>query len=156
MRLRSRGEGGFTLVEAMLGMAILGVITVAMAGTFLVGSRSLTNEARILSADTAVSHASFTLTRDLNSATTVPTGTISTASSVTLHYGSPQITVVYSIDANNELIRTVGVSAQVAARGITSVGITAAGCYATATIQPSATGAAAVTLNVGNRPAGCL
>jgi prepilin-type N-terminal cleavage/methylation domain-containing protein len=156
MRTRLAGKRGFTLVEAMVGMALLTVMTVAMVGTFLVGSRSLTNEARLIAADTAVSHASFSLTRDLASATTVPTGTISAASSVTLTYGSPLVSVVYSVDGSNALIRTANGTAKVVARGITSVIITAAGCYATVTIQPSATGAASATLNVGNRPAGCL
>ena len=155
---RRQQEAGFTLVETMVGMALVTVITLALAGTFLVASRSLTNEARIISADTAVSHASFSLTRDLASAATIPTGVISAApaSTVTLSYGSPPVSVVYSIDASNELVRTVGGVAGVAARGISSVAISAPGCYSTVTIQPSAVGAAAVTLNVSNRPGGCF
>lgn len=140
----------------MVAMALLTVLTLALASTFLIASKTLSNESRIISADTAVSHASFSLTRDLATAAGVPTGTISRAGSLTLTYGSPLVTVVYSVDSNNELIRTVNGSARVAARGITSVAITASGCYATATIQPSAGGAAAVTLNVSNRPAGCF
>jgi hypothetical protein len=54
------------------------------------------------------------------------------------------------------LIRTVSGSAQVAARGITSVTIAVTGCYATVTILPSAVGATASTLNVSNRPGGCF
>ncbi|MEO6798132.1 MAG: prepilin-type N-terminal cleavage/methylation domain-containing protein [Candidatus Dormibacter sp.] len=156
MSRRKAAQRGFTLVEMMVGMALLSVITFAMVGTFLVGTRSLTNEARLIAADTAVSHASFTLTRDLASATTVPTGTIAAGSTVTLTYGTPAVTVVYSVNTNNDLIRTAGGSASVAARGITSVVITATGCYETATIQPSATGATSVVLNVSNRPAGCF
>jgi prepilin-type N-terminal cleavage/methylation domain-containing protein len=156
MNHRLRAKRGFTLVEMVIGMAILTGITLAMASTFLVASKSLSNEARIIAADTAISHASFSLTRDLASATTPPTGTVAAASTLTLSYGSPAVTVVYSIDASNALVRTVNGTAQVAARGITSVVITAAGCYTTAIIQPSATGASAVTLNVGNRPGGCL
>lgn len=151
-------QRGFTIVEAMVGMALFTVITVAMVGTFLVGTRTLTNEARLIAADTAVSHASFSLTRDLASATTIPTGTIAAGSTVTLSYGSPPVTVVYSIDGSNALIRTAAGSAQVAARGITSVVLTVppASCYETATIQPSAAGVASVTLNVSNRPGGCF
>lgn len=159
MRRRLQRQGGFTLVEAIIGMTILSAITIAMAGTFLVASRSLSNEARIIAADTAVSHASFSLTRDLASANGVPTGTISAGTPpnmLTLTYGSPPVTVIYSIDANNDLVRSVNLSSQVAARNIRSVVITAAGCYTTATIQPSATGASAVTLNVSNRPGGCF
>ncbi|MDQ6710005.1 MAG: prepilin-type N-terminal cleavage/methylation domain-containing protein [Candidatus Dormibacteraeota bacterium] len=156
MSRRNASQRGFTLVELMIGMALFTVITIAMAGTFLIGTRTLTNEARKIAADTAVSHASFTLTRDLASATTVPTGTIAAGSTVTLTYGSPAVTVVYSVDSSSSLIRTVGGSALVAARGITSVVITATGCYETASIQPSATGAASVALNVSNRPGGCF
>ena len=72
-------------------------------------------------------------------------------------YGSAAIGVAYTIDANQNLIRTVGGQAFVAARGMTSVTVAApAGCYATVTLQPSATGAVAQTLTVGNRPGGCL
>jgi len=152
----NRRQQGFTLVEAMVGTVLLTMITVAMAGTFLVAYRTLTNEARVVAADTAASHASFTLTRDLASATTVPTGTVSSSSTVTLTYGAPLASVVYSLNANNELIRTVNGSPQVAARDVTSVVMTATGCYATATIQPSATSAAAFSLNVANRPGGCF
>jgi type II secretory pathway component PulJ len=153
-----RRQQGFTLVDTVIGMAILTAICVALAGTFLVAGRSLSNEARTIAADTAISHASFTLTRDLASASTIPTGTVSSVPSTTLSlsYGSPPgTTVVYSIDGNGDLVRTAGGSAAVAARGISTVVVAAAGCYLTATIQPSATGAAPVTLNVGNRPGGC-
>jgi hypothetical protein len=64
--------------------------------------------------------------------------------------------VVYSVDASRNLIRTVNGTAQVAARGITSVTIAVTGCYTTITIQPSAVGATASTLNVSNRPGGCF
>jgi prepilin-type N-terminal cleavage/methylation domain-containing protein len=154
-----RGQQGFTLVEMMVSIAIFTVVTVAMAGTFLVGFRAIGNEARVIAADTAVSEASIWLTRDLNSANTLPAGavTIDAANSFSTTYGaSPGVTIVYSVDANRNLIRTVNNVAEVAARGITSVGITPAGCYTTVTIQPSAAGAAAVTLNVSNRPGGCF
>ncbi len=157
MSRRAARQRGFTLVEMMVGMALFTVITIAMGGTFLVGTRAITNEARQIAADTAVSHASFTLVRDLASATTVPTGTIAAGSPLTLTYGTPLVTVVYSVDANNNLIRTAAGSAQVAARGITRVTISVTGtCYMTAAIQPSAAGAASVNLNVSNRPAGCF
>lgn len=137
-------------------MAILTIATVAMAGTFLVGYKAVTKEANVISADTAISHAAITLTRDLESAAAIPTGTISAGNTLTLTYGSPSVTVVYSITANHDLIRTAGGVARVAARGMTSVVISAAGCYATLTLQPSATGAAAATLNLSNRIAGCF
>jgi len=151
-----RGQHGFTLVEVMVSVAIFAIVGLAMAGTFLVGYRAISNEARIIAADTAVSNASLSLVRDLNSAAAEPTGTIDAGNTVTLTYGSPAVTVVYSVDANRNLIRTVGGSAQVAARGITSVTIAVTGCYATVTILPSATGATASTLNVSNRPGGCF
>lgn len=149
-------QRGFTLVEAVVGMAILSVATLAMTGTFLVGYQAITKETRAISADTAVSHSALSLTRDLNSAAAIPIGTINSGSTLSLTYGAPAVTVVYSIDSNNELIRTAGGVARVAARGMTSVVIGAAGCYATLTLQPSATGAAAVTLHVSNRHAGCF
>ncbi|TMD21703.1 MAG: type II secretion system protein [Chloroflexi bacterium] len=154
----TRRQHGFTLVEAMVGVAIFTVLSLAMAGTFLVGYRAISNEARVIAADTAVSNASLWLTRDLNSATTT-TGcpcTIQAGSPLTLTYGVPPVAVVYSVDGSRNLIRTVGASAQASARGITSVSISWAGCYGTVTIQPSATGASAVVLNVSNRPGGCI
>jgi prepilin-type N-terminal cleavage/methylation domain-containing protein len=149
-------QQGFTLVEAIISMAILTIATVAMGGTFLVGYHAVTKEANVISADTAISHASLTLTKDLESAAAIPIGTINSGNTLTLTYGSPAVTVVYSITANHDLIRTAGGVARVAARGMTSVVISAAGCYATLTLQPSATGAAAVTLNLSNRIAGCF
>lgn len=159
MSRRLRRQQGFTLVETVIALAIVTAITLALAGSFLVAGRSLSNEASTIAADTAISHASFTLTRDLASASPVPTGTVSTSPPTTLGltYGSPPgTTVVYSINGNGDLVRTAGGSTQVAARGIRSVIVVAAGCYLTATIQPSAAGAAPVTLNVGNRPGGCF
>lgn len=152
-----RAERGFTLVEMMVGLAILSLITVAMAGTFLVGYRAVSGEARAIAADEAVSGASVWLTRDLNSANALPAGpvTISAGNPLTLSYGSPAVSLVYSVDTNNDLVRTVNGTAGTAARDITSVTITPAGCYATVSIQPSATGAAAATFNVSNRPGGC-
>ena len=149
-------QGGFTLVEAMVGIAIFAIVSLVMTSTFLVGYKTISSEARIIAADTTVSEATISLVRDLNSATTLVGGTISTTSTVTLTYGSPAETVVYSVDARGNLIRTVNGSAGVAARGVTSVVIAVSGCYATVTIQPSATGATASTLNVSNRPGGCF
>ena len=151
-----QSQRGFTLVETMVGIAIFAIVSLVMISTFLVGYRTISTEAHIIAADTAVSDASLNLVRDLNSANTLPAGTISSTSTVTLTYGSTPVTVVYSVDANSNLIRSVNGSAQVAARGITSVVITVNGCYATATIQPSAIGASASTLNVSNRPGGCF
>lgn len=132
------------------------LVSIAMAGTFLVGYKTLTNEARVIAADTAVNEATLVLTHDLDSANLLVTGTVGGASTISLTYGSPATAVVYSVDASNNLIRTVNGSAQTAARGITSVTIAATGCYATVTIQPSASGASASTLNLSNRPGGCF
>ena len=154
-----RRQHGFTLVEMMVSMTIFTVVAVAMAGTFLVGYRAIGNEARVIAADTAISAASLWLTRDLNSATTTlgcPC-TIQAGSPMILAYGAPPGTaVVYSIDASQNLIRTVNLSDQVAARGITRVSISWVGCYGTVSILPSVTGSAAVILNVSNRPGGCV
>jgi prepilin-type N-terminal cleavage/methylation domain-containing protein len=155
-----RRQGGFTLIEAMVGITIFGVVGLAMASTFLVGYRSITNEARAISADTAVSQVSIWLTRDLNSADApLPSGTISFSSPRSFSYGAGATTVAYSVDANNNLLRSLnGGAARVVARGVSSVAITwaAGGCYGTVTIQPSAAGTASAVLNVSNRPGGCF
>ncbi len=153
---RTARQQGYTIVEALIVITILSIVTLVMASTFLVGVRAISNEARIIAADNASSDASLSLVRDLNSAVTVPVGTINGATPMTLTYGSTPVTVVYSVDANSNLIRTLNGSAQVAARGVTSVTIAVTACYATVTIQPSAVGATASTLNVSNRPGGCF
>jgi type II secretory pathway pseudopilin PulG len=153
---RTARQRGYTIVEALIGITILSMVTLVMASTFLVGVRAISNEARIIAADNASSDASLSLVRDLNSAVTVTAGTIDAATPMTLTYGSAPTTVVYSVDGSRNLIRTVNGTAQVAARGITSVTIAVTGCYATVTIQPSAVGATASTLNVSNRPGGCF
>src|SRR2546428_12934135 len=73
------GQRGFTLVEVMVSIAIFTIVSLAMAGTFLVGHRAISNEARVIAADAAVSEASPWLTPGLNSANTTsrPTGTVS-------------------------------------------------------------------------------
>lgn len=152
---RIKGQRGYTIVEALVGISILSIVTLVMASTFLVGIRAISNEARVIAADNATSDASLSLVRDLSSAVALTAGTINAATPMTLTYGSPAVTVVYSIDASRNLIRTVNGTDQVVARGITSVTIAIAGCYATVTIQPSAVGATASTLNVSNRPGGC-
>ena len=154
MRRRQRG---FTLVEMMVGLAILSIVALAMAGTFLVASRAVSNEARAIAADEADSAASLWLTRDLNSAAALPAlpVTINLANTLSLTYGSPPVVVIYSVNNNRDLVRTVNGLATTAARGVTSVTVTAAGCYATVAIQPSAIGATVATFNVSNRPGGC-
>ena len=143
--MSSKRQAGFTLVEMAVGVAIMILVSIAMAGTFLVGYQTLTTEARVIAADTAINEATLVLTHDLSSANVLVPGTIGGASTLTLTYGSPATTVVYSVDANNNLIRTVNGSAETAARGITSVTVATTGCYATVMIQPSATGAIAAT-----------
>jgi prepilin-type N-terminal cleavage/methylation domain-containing protein len=150
-----RGQRGFTLVEMMVALAILSIVSIAMVGTFLVASRAVSNEARAIAADEAISGASMWFTRDLNSAIALPTGTVNSGTTMTLSYGSPAVTVVYSVNTNGDLVRTVSGAATTAARGITSVTVTPAGCYATVTILPAATGSTAATFNVSNRPGGC-
>jgi prepilin-type N-terminal cleavage/methylation domain-containing protein len=156
---RATRQRGYTIVEALIVITILSIVTLVMASTFLVGVRAISNEARIIAADNATSDASLSLVRDLTSAVPLPTGTISAGNPMPLTYGSAPVTVIYSVDGNRNLIRTVNGSAQVAARGITSVTVALIGvstCYATVTIQPSAVGATASTVNVSNRPGGCF
>jgi type II secretory pathway pseudopilin PulG len=156
MRRRAR-QRGFTVVEVMIGTLLMTILSLAMVGTFAVGYRTLSQEARQIAADNAVNGADMALTRDLGMATVLPTGTIGGGSTVSFTYGLPgSNTVVYSIDGGKNLIRTLNANAQVVARGMNSVTISAVACYATVTLQPSAVGAAARTLNVGNRPGGCV
>ena len=156
---RSARQRGFTVIEAMIGVLLMAILSLAMVGTFAIGYRTLSQEARQIAADNAVNGADMALTRDLNMATVLPTGTIGGGSTVSFNYGAPASNaVVYSIDGSKNLIRTLNGTAQVVSRGMNTVTISApAGtCYATVTLQPSAVGAAARTLNVANRPGGCV
>jgi prepilin-type N-terminal cleavage/methylation domain-containing protein len=158
---RRQRQAGFTLVELLVGMAIMSIVSLALAGTFLVGYRTISQEARQIAADQAVSSASLPLLRDLSSATTISTSTITTGSgTLTVTYGTPITTVTYGIDSKNNLIRTVGASAKVASRGMqrVTVALPSPACYYTVTLTPSATGAVAVNLNMSSRvgPQGCF
>ena len=162
MTARRHRQTGFTLVEVMVGLLVMSLVAVAMASAFLVGYRTITTEARQLSADQAVSTASLPLVRDLTSATTISQGTITPGVGLlTITYGNgPVKTIRYRIDARSNLIRTlVGGASTVAARGMQSVRIAppAPACYYTVTLTPSAVGAVAATLNVSTRvgPQGC-
>ena len=154
---RSAGrQSGFSLVEMMLGLALMTVVSLALGGATVVGYRTFTAEARQIAAGNAVSGASLSLVRDLSSATAFTIGTITRNNGVlTVTYGSAPATVVtYRIDAANNLTRTAGGSTSVAARGMQSVTIARAVtpvCDVTVTIRPSAVGAAAVTLRVSQR-----
>ena len=161
MTPRQHAQAGFTLVELMVGMLITTVVALALGGAFLVGSRAISTEARQIAADQAVSTASLPFLRDLTSATTASTGTITPGiGTLTVTYGAPVTTVTYRIDANRNLIRTVGASSTVAARGMQSVTIAPPGpaCYFTLTLTPSAAGALSATMNVSSRigPQGCF
>jgi hypothetical protein len=140
----------------MLGLVLMTVVSLALAGATVVGYRTFTVETRQIAAGKAVSGASLTLVRDLSSATTFTTGTITpNTGTLQVTYGIPPATVVtYRIDASNNLTRTVGGSTSVAARGMQSVILTRAAnpvCAATVTLRPSAVGAAAVNLQVSQR-----
>jgi prepilin-type N-terminal cleavage/methylation domain-containing protein len=161
MSARRRRQAGFSLVELMVGVLMMSIVALALSGAFLVGYRTISTEARQISADEAVSSASLPMLRDFTSATTITTGTINPGSvpPLTITYGNPAITVTYRISAANILIRTVGATSTVAARGIrrVTVAVPNPNCYYTVTITPSAVGAVAVTLNLSRRtgPQGC-
>jgi prepilin-type N-terminal cleavage/methylation domain-containing protein len=160
MTSRQQHQAGFTLVEVMVVMLITSIVAIALAGGFLVGYRTISTEARQVSADQAVSSASLPMLRDFTSATTISIGTITPGvGNLTVTYGNPVTTVTYRINARNDLIRTVGAVSTVAARGMQRVAVAAPApaCYYTLTLTPSAIGAAAVTLNVSTRvgPSGC-
>lgn len=154
MTRRSSRQAGFTLVEMMVGLVIMTVVALALVGATLVGYRTITVEARTIAANQTVSNASLALVRDLSSATTIATGTISPgAGTLTVTYGSPVTTVTYRIDANRNLLRTVGASTSVAARGMQTLTIAVGNpaCFTAVTITPSAVGAVGSTLNVTQR-----
>ena len=154
MSVRRQRQAGITLVELLVGMAIMSGVSLALAGTFLVGYGTISQEARQIAADQAVSGASLPLLRDLTSATSISTGMITAGSgTLTVTYGTPITTVTYGIDSKNNLIRTVGASATVTSRGMqrVAVALPSPACYYTLTLTPSATGAAAVTLSVSSR-----
>jgi prepilin-type N-terminal cleavage/methylation domain-containing protein len=159
---RRRRQAGFTLVEVMVGLLVGTVVSLALASAFLLGYRTISQEARQIAADQAISNASLTLLRDLTSATTISTGTITAGSAppLSVTYGVPATTATYRIDARNNLIRTVGGTQRVAARGMAQVVIAPPGpaCYYTVTLTPSAAGAVAVSLNASTRvgPQGCF
>lgn len=162
MRSGKRRQAGFTLVEVIVGLGVLGFLMVAMAGTFLVGSRTISQQARTISADEAISSASLYLTKDLSSASVVANGTINPppgGGALQFRYGQPLITVTYSINANRQLLRQIGAAQPVvAAVGVQrmTVATGAPACYLTVTILPSAAGAAAKTLNISRRVLGCF
>jgi len=156
MSRHGKRQAGFSLVEMMLGLVLMTVVSLTLAGATVVGYRTFTAETRQIAAGKAVSGASLTLVRDLSSATTLTIGTITrNTGTLQVTYGVPPATVViYRIDAANNLTRTIGGSTSVAARGMQSVTITRAVnpvCDITVTIRPSAVGAAAVTLRVSQR-----
>lgn len=152
---RRRRQAGFTMVETLVALLIGAVVSLALTSAFLLGYRTISQEARQIAADQAVSAASLPLLRDLTSATTITAGTITPGvGTLTITYGpAPATSVTYRVDARNNLIRTVGGVSTVAARGVQSITIAAPNpaCYYTLTIRPSAVGAVAVTLNVSRR-----
>ena len=152
----SRRQSGVSLVEMMIGLALMTVVSLALGGATVVGYRTFTTEARQIAAGKAVSGATLTLVRDVGSATALTTGTITPGvGTLQVTYGpAPATTVIYRIDASNNLTRSTGGSTSVAARGMQSVTIARAVnpvCDVTVTIRPSAVGAAAVTLRVSQR-----
>jgi hypothetical protein len=150
----SRPRGGFTIIEAAIGLLVLALITGAMASTFLVGYTVISKEANQVSADGALSSASLSLLRDLSSATTITsTGTLTPGSgnSLVVIAGLPPATVSYQIDAQANLTRSVaGGATSVAARGLQSLALATAGCQLTVTLTPKAI-AVAQTLRVTQR-----
>jgi prepilin-type N-terminal cleavage/methylation domain-containing protein len=160
---RRRRQRGFTLVEAIIAIAISSLIMVALGGSFAVGYRIISTEASTIYADTAVSQSTVNLLRDLASATTVAPvpGTLTAgAGTVTVTYGSPAVTAIYTIDATGTLLRASGGRTTAAARGLRSLVFSqgAAACLLVVSISPSAAGAPTQTLDVALRPGatGCF
>jgi prepilin-type N-terminal cleavage/methylation domain-containing protein len=159
---RAHRQSGYTLIELLMATVITGVVAMALGGTYLVGYRSISLEANEVSADQAVSSASLNLTRDLSSGTVssaLPLTLSPGSGSMVLSYGSPAVTVTYTINGGKTLLRAVsGGLTTVAGRGISQLTLSAGtpACYLSATILPSASGASAQTMNVGERTGGCF
>jgi len=159
MSVRRRHQGGFTIIEALVGLAIISVIALALGSTFLVGYTTLSKEALQVGAGTAAANASLALTRDLTSSgITSGLGVTITAGSgsLSLTYGSPATNVTYTIDSNNNLIRTLSGASSgsfVAARGVQQLIVSAGtpACYVNVSVLPSAAGATAQSLTVSRR-----
>jgi prepilin-type N-terminal cleavage/methylation domain-containing protein len=159
--MRVRSQRGFTLVELLVSLALTAMVALVLAQTFLVGYQALTAESRAVAGDQAISSASLSLTRDLSSGATtsiLPLSLTPSSGSMIVVYGSPPTTATYTIDASSNLIRSSGGVATVAARGLKRLDVNAGlpACYLSLTLSPSAAGAAAQTLQVGERSLGCF
>jgi prepilin-type N-terminal cleavage/methylation domain-containing protein len=156
-----RSQGGFTLVEMLVSLALSAMVALVLAQTFLVGYQVITAESRVIAGDEAISSASLSLTRDLSSGKTtsvLPLTLTPGSGTLLVVYGNPPTTVTYSIDANSNLIRGVGGTSSVASRGLRQLDLSAGLplCYLSLTLTPSAAGASAQTLRVGERSLGCF
>ena len=161
MRPRPGGQRGFTLVELLVALALTSLVALVLAQTFLVGYTVLTTESRAIAADTAISSATLTLTRDLSSGTVssaLPDTLAPASGSLSLSYGNPAVSVTYRIDAARNLVRTVAGVSTVSSRGLRQVVVTQAApaCFLSVSLTPSATGAAAQTMRIGPRALGCF
>lgn len=160
MSARAGRQRGFTLIEMLVALAITSLVALVLAQTFLVGYQVLTAESRALAGDTAISSATLTLTRDLTSGTvssSLPDTLGPSSGTLTLSYGTPPVPVSYSIDAADNLVRTVAGVTTVSSRGVRQL-VVAAGapaCYLSISVTPSAVGATAQTMRIGQRPLGC-
>jgi prepilin-type N-terminal cleavage/methylation domain-containing protein len=168
MRGRARRAApGFTLVEMMIGIAVVVGLSLAMAATFSVGFTTIRQEGRAIAADTTVSSASLPLTRDLSASSLTSTALGGGPGNplkpgigrVTLTYGSgaSRTAVTYVIDAAGTLTRQANAgAASVVARGLSSLTMSNSGCQWTVTLVPSAIGASARSLTVSQRNQGCF
>ena len=161
MSPRAGRQRGFTLVELLVALALTSLVALVLAQTFLVGYQVLTTESRAIAADTAISSATLTLTRDLSSGTVtsaLPDTLTPSSGTLTVSYGNPPVAVTYRVDAAHNLVRTVAGVSTVSSRGMGRVVITAGApaCFLSVSLTPSAAGAAAQTLRIGQRPLGCF
>jgi prepilin-type N-terminal cleavage/methylation domain-containing protein len=161
MSARTGRQGGFTLVELLVAIALSALVALVLAQTFLVGYGVLTAESRALAGDTAISTATLSLTRDLSSGTVssaLPDSLTAGSGTLSLSYGNPAVTVSYSIDAAGNLIRSVAGVSSVSSRGLQQLLVTAGtpACFLSVTLTPSAVGATPQTVQIGQRPQGCF
>jgi hypothetical protein len=142
-------------------VAITGVIVVALGSTFLVGYSAINRSNATMAGDNATASVSVALTRDISSANGV-----SPALPVTLTPGAGSITFtpagstpprVYTIDGAGNVVRTVGGTATVAARGIAQLqfAVGSSACQMQVTITASMGALGAQGLTVARRMQGC-
>lgn len=158
---RGRRQRGFTLVELAINVAITGVIMVALGGTSVVGYAAINRSNATMAGDSAIASTSVALTRDISSATGVspglPVTLVPGVGSITFTPAGSTPARIYTIDLAGNVVRTVGGTATVAARGVAQLQFAAgsSACQIQVTMTASKGTLGAQSLIVARRMQGC-